>query len=457
MKVTVIKETDVNIDLTTMRKILNGICKNIRFNIIEKEFSLHDTVLNENTSINEFREKTSPLTEGSDKVILISNKQYDDNFFFHSKENKYYLLSLFDTEDLTDHTRNTVAFYFITDILALHLDNSFRHIDDGEKDCIYNFRMQKEEIHDGVNSATMCDKCQERILNLEDDKKELLLNDVIDLLDELKKSNSYNDIIEYWQANQKEQVKIFFSYAHKDRAYLDEFKEYIKIFERNGLVERWDDNELIVGEKWDNTIKDKIYSADIIIFLLSSTSLASDYIYNNELKIAFELNEMDEAYVIPIIIKDCLWNMTEFKEFQILPIDGKAVNSWERKEEAWTSIARGLKKAIDNIISAKQNSLEKLQSSDEKSSSTKVGKVIESVKLSESNEDMVLKFLQVYSRWWFNISRIINWGSERDGFKNLKNISESELREILSDLEKNKMIVSKASSKNKNKFLYKIK
>lgn len=455
MIVTILKEEDVNINLEMIIKRLNSICKNIQFKLLNNKFDLNNKILNEDTINDKFKKNVISITEESDIVILISDKQYVDNYFFHSKE-KYYLLSLFGLEDLTNYTRNTVSFYFIVDILALYLDNSFRHRDDGEKECIYNFRRQKEEINDGVHSATMCDKCQERISDTQDSTKELILYDVINLLEELKNSNSYNDILKYWQVNQKEQVKIFFSYAHKDRNFLEEFKEYIKIFERNHLVERWDDNELVVGEKWDNTIKDKIYSADIIIFLLSATSLASDYIYHNELKVAFELNDMDEAHVIPIIIKDCLWDMTEFSEFQILPSDGKAVNSWDRREEAWTCVSRGLKKAIDNIITAKQNSLEKLHDSLEQQSDTKLGKVIEDVSTTETNKAVVLKFLQIYSRWWFNIPRIINWGSDRDGFKRLKNMRYSELEKILSDLEKNdKKIESKTSTKSKDKRLYK--
>lgn len=77
--------------------------------------------------------------------------------------------------------------------------------------------------------------------------------------------------------------------------------------------------------------------------MLSSTSLASDHIYNHELKIAFELKEMEESYVVPII-KKCLWDMTEFSEFQILPLDGKAVNSWTIRGSLGICI-KGIKKS----------------------------------------------------------------------------------------------------------------
>lgn len=456
MTVRLFKEEDVEINLKSIVEHLNQIANNVKFVIGENKFEIQEKELNKKRSFKKLSKDILHEIDNDLISIFISNKEYDDNFFFHDDGDEKYLISLSNWDFYTTYSKNTGIVYMIIDILALYVDDTNRHYDDGVTKCIYNFALNKRDIHDGLIASVICDSCQSQILEISDNKKELILNDVIDLLEELKKSNSNDDIVEYWEVSQKEQVKIFFSYAHKDREYLDEFKEYIKIFERNNLVERWDDNELVVGEKWDNTIKDKIYSADIIIFLLSATSLASDYIYHNELKVAFELNEMDETYVIPIIIKDCLWDITEFKSFQILPIDGKAVNSWDRREEAWTSVSRGLKKAIDNIISAKQNSIEKFQSSINKESDTKIGKLLKSFDSSDSDRDIVVKFLKIYSRWWFNIPRIINWGGDRDGFKRLKNISPSELERILISLEEQNQIISKSSTKNKSK-LYRIK
>lgn len=446
-------EDDVAVDLVIIIKHLNEISENIKFVFGKNKFKIDTDNLSASKSCKYLKDKNINEIKNDLITLFISNKPYEDNYFYHSTK-KVYLLSLANWSSYTTYSKNTGVFYYIIDLLTLYIDNTARHCDDGVKDCIYCFRELKTEIHDGIKAALMCDECQGRILDTNDPMKNDILNDVINFLEELKKASSYKDIIEYWHLESKEQVKIFFSYAHKDREYLDEFKEYIKIFERNGLVERWDDNELIVGEKWDNTIKDKIYSADIIIFLLSASSLASDYIYHNELKIAFELNEIDEAYVIPIIIKDCLWDMTEFKEFQILPIDGKAVNSWRLREEAWTDTARGLKKAIDNIIIAKQQSLERIQDSDKDS---KLGKILESVKNSDSDKEIVLKFLKIYQRWWFNIPRIINWGSERDGFQRLKNMTQEHLKSILEELENEEKILSRPSTKNKNNILYKAK
>lgn len=448
MNVSIYKEDDVEIDLDEIIIKVNSITNSLSL-YNGKEVFIYNKSITQNNFNQYISKELHDEMKHFDLSILITNKKIHRNFFyFPNEDEKVVLLSFYDWDKLTCYSKNTGLIYFIADLLSLEIDEENPRHEKKYTSCIYSFGTDKSGMNKMIKDAIICDECQARISDNENKNFENILNDIVILLEEIKKSNTCNDIVEYWQVNQKEQVKIFFSYAHKDREYLEEFKEYIKIFERNGLVERWDDNELIVGEKWDNTIKEKIYSADIIIFLLSSTSLASDYIYNNELKVAFELNDMDEAYVVPIIIKDCLWDMTEFSEFQILPIDGKAVNSWDKKEEAWTSVARGLKKAIDNIIVAKQNSLNTLYISENKDN--------KKVTKSDSDKEIVVKFLQAYSRWWFNIPRIINWGSERDGFKKLKEMSSVKLETILSEMD-GKEVESKSSSKNKNSRLYKIK
>ena len=456
--VRVFKEDDVEINLESVIDIFNRIAKSLEFIMGKNTYKIDTETINESESLEELKNMHINEIKNDLIVLFITNKPYEDNYFFHSIKNssgKIYLLSLAYWDIYTTYSKNTGVFYYIIDLLSLYISKSTRHYDDGIKNCIYNFRNNKTEIHDGIHSALICDDCQDRILSIQNPSKNKILNDIIDLLEVVKRSNIHDDIVVYWNSKLKEKVKIFFSYAHEDRAYLNEFKDYIKIFERNGLVERWDDNELVVGEKWDNTIKDKIYSADIVIFLLSASSLASDYIYNHELKIAFELNDMDEVYVIPIIIKDCLWDMTGFSEFQILPIDGKAVNSWRLREEAWTATARGLKKAIDNIIILKESIVENNIITDTLSNKNKGLK--SSVNESDISDNLVLKFLTTYRRWWFNIPRIINWGSEREGFNALQNLTEEELKSMLRELEDEDKIVSKSSSKNRDSFLYKAK
>lgn len=132
----------------------------------------------------------------------------------------------------------------------------------------------------------------------------------------------------------------------------------------------------------------------------------------------------------------------------IFRLDWKAVNSWTIREEAWTSVSRGLKKAIDNIIQSKQYISEKLDQDKKEFTTQKRNNSI-------SEKELILRFLQLYSRWWFNIPRMINWGSERKGFESLKKIEKNNFEKFLHELIKDKKVKVKINEKNTS-FLFKI-
>ena len=56
-----------------------------------------------------------------------------------------------------------------------------------------------------------------------------------------------------------------------------------------------------------------------------------------------------EAKVIPVVLRPCEWHGAPFGKLQALPKDGKAVTSWTNKDEAWTDVALGIRRAIETM------------------------------------------------------------------------------------------------------------
>ncbi|MGB5927467.1 MAG: toll/interleukin-1 receptor domain-containing protein, partial [Cyclobacteriaceae bacterium] len=77
-------------------------------------------------------------------------------------------------------------------------------------------------------------------------------------------------------------VKIFISYAHKDEIFKDELIEHLSGLIQDGTIEEWDDRMISPGEKWDNTIRLHLESARVVLFLVSSSFMASEYINDVE-------------------------------------------------------------------------------------------------------------------------------------------------------------------------------
>ena len=115
------------------------------------------------------------------------------------------------------------------------------------------------------------------------------------------------------------------------------------------LIEEWHDRKLKAGEDWDRSISRNLESADIILLLVSIDFVNSKYCYDIELDKALELHDQRKAIVIPIILRNCLWQHTPFAKLQALPRDAKAVNAWADRDEALASIAEGIKSVAETV------------------------------------------------------------------------------------------------------------
>ena len=141
-------------------------------------------------------------------------------------------------------------------------------------------------------------------------------------------------------------VRLFYSYSHKDKRLRDKLESHLAVLQRNGVIENWHDRRIGAGDDWQGRIAAELESADIILLLISSDFLNSNYCYDVETKRALERHAQGSAKVIPIILKPCLWTDAPFGKLQALPTDGKAVTTWSNQDRAFTDIATGLSDQI---------------------------------------------------------------------------------------------------------------
>jgi formylglycine-generating enzyme required for sulfatase activity len=162
-------------------------------------------------------------------------------------------------------------------------------------------------------------------------------------------------------------VKVFISYSHDDKRYCDQIKKSLAQLEQCGKsIDVWADHEIKAGEDWDESIKENLRQADIIIFLVSISFIASPYIKNKELAVGYERKEGGSAEIIPVLLTDSMWEQTALSRFQALPIDpsdkrSKPIEEWENKDKAYNSIARQIDERASNILKNRQAREQKLQ------------------------------------------------------------------------------------------------
>ena len=160
-------------------------------------------------------------------------------------------------------------------------------------------------------------------------------------------------------------ISIFIAYSRKDKGYLDTLRTYLIPLTRKEDVTIWYDGEIIPGSTWEDAIKEHLHTADIILMLVSSDSLASEYFYDQEMKDAIERHSSGSATVIPVILRSCMWDLTPLKDLQALPKDGLPVQQWTDQSEAFTDIVRGVHNSIQEIQKKQRFAVEEAKKKEE--------------------------------------------------------------------------------------------
>src|SRR5205085_7073145 len=116
------------------------------------------------------------------------------------------------------------------------------------------------------------------------------------------------------------------------------------------VISSWHDRGIGAGNEWAGAIDEHLKTADIILLMVSASFIASDYCYDVELKLAMKRHEAGEARVIPIILRPCDWTKAPFGKLQALPKNGRPVTKWSNRDDAFTDIANGIRRAAEELI-----------------------------------------------------------------------------------------------------------
>ena len=141
---------------------------------------------------------------------------------------------------------------------------------------------------------------------------------------------------------------VFFSYAHEDETLKQKLVNHLTMLKRESVIEGWDDRMIKAGDEWEGEINDKLESADIILLLISSDFLASDYCFDVEMARAIELHDQGKVTIIPIILRPVDWENAPFSRFQALPKDARPVTEWENEDSAFANVAQGIRRCVES-------------------------------------------------------------------------------------------------------------
>ena len=146
-----------------------------------------------------------------------------------------------------------------------------------------------------------------------------------------------------------EPVDLFYSYAHEDETLRDELDGHLALLRRKGVIRPWHDRGIVPGQQWDKEIDAQLASADLILLLVSMDFLNSDYIWGKELATAIDRADRGDASVVPVLLRAVDIEDAPFAKLQGLPTDLRPVTSWPNRDEAWTDVAKGIRRTVEAI------------------------------------------------------------------------------------------------------------
>lgn len=140
---------------------------------------------------------------------------------------------------------------------------------------------------------------------------------------------------------------VFMSYSHKDESLRDQLEAHLALLKNQELIEAWHDRRIQAGTDVDNAIFEKLEIADVILLLISSDFISSQYCFSREMSRAMQRHEEKEARVVPVILRPCDWKSAPFGKLMAVPKDGKPVTTWADRDEAFADIASQIRRIVE--------------------------------------------------------------------------------------------------------------
>ena len=141
-------------------------------------------------------------------------------------------------------------------------------------------------------------------------------------------------------------IRLFVSYSHLDKRFIDSFLRHTAPLRDEYGVDMWFDGNIDAGDDFWQRIDEHLKDRDIICLFVSSYYLNSPAC-KKEMQTAFDLRQSKGVSVIPIILSPCAWTDNRSISSKLaIPTDGVPVSKFSDQDDAWVNIYNSLKKVV---------------------------------------------------------------------------------------------------------------
>jgi len=143
--------------------------------------------------------------------------------------------------------------------------------------------------------------------------------------------------------------RIFVSYSHKDKSWLERLQTMAKPYLRQAEVEldMWVDTRIQAGDVWRRPITEALRAAGVAVALVSADFLASDFVWDHEMPEILGAAKRSQLRLLWVYLSPAGWEETPLKDFQAAHDTARPLSALTESErdEALKRIAREIKQA----------------------------------------------------------------------------------------------------------------
>jgi WD40 repeat protein len=183
-------------------------------------------------------------------------------------------------------------------------------------------------------------------------------------------------------------LEVFCCYAREDQEMLEHLKKHLMPLQRSGQITVWSDTSLNAGVEWEKELHQHLESADIILLLISSDFIASDYCYSTEMGRAIVRHNEGNVVVIPILLRSTVWQNAPFARLQMVPTNTKPITNWPDRDDAFHDVTMQISQVVSELhakraqVEADEPALTRMQqTSGQKTSPTAQNPLVSSVQV----------------------------------------------------------------------------
>ena len=138
--------------------------------------------------------------------------------------------------------------------------------------------------------------------------------------------------------------QLFISFAEDDRLLLEELEKHLKFLELAGKIRGiWHSKMMALGSDRIKMKRKELNNSNIILFLVSPSSMNDDELRETELKLMLKRADSGNCVFIPVILRPCDWKgVPILNKFNAFPRGEKAIIEWNNRDAAWKELIRGL-------------------------------------------------------------------------------------------------------------------